>query len=242
MTDATKIDFYDIRPQLGGHWWAIRYYNAHKWPLAFEHHVGSQAGAIERAKAFMAARNGGGEAGEICGGPGMSGARKASETAMVRVGAGEYLWRRGVGLDPMAALEMVPCIERWARRYQWPGLLNGADKCDLAQAGFLGAAKAAKTFDPARGAFGTWAQLHIRTEMQTLCGYRRTKAGRHAPQPMAAPGAEIGGPMSDGREWEKKVESKILAAELLAALPAHKRRMLCRCFGLDERAAMGRLK
>lgn len=44
---------------------------------------------------------------------------------------------------------------------------------DLEQAGFIGLSDAAKTWDPARGAWSTWASFHIRGAMIEALGLRR---------------------------------------------------------------------
>jgi DNA-directed RNA polymerase specialized sigma24 family protein len=89
----------------------------------------------------------------------------------VTVGVGVYEWTAGQGLDPAAVTEMGPVIGRLVGGYlRKAAVLGGGGRSDLVQAGFVGALRAAKTFDPARGmGFASWAALRARDEMRALC-------------------------------------------------------------------------
>jgi DNA-directed RNA polymerase specialized sigma24 family protein len=88
---------------------------------------------------------------------------------MVKVGAGEYRWDEGAGLDPAAVLELGPMIGRLAKDYAKKTACVRVEPDDLKQAGFLGALNAARTYRPDKGmAFASWASLRARDEMRSL--------------------------------------------------------------------------
>lgn len=65
-------------------------------------------------------------------------------------------------------------IGLWVRRYA-PLCSAVCAPEDLEQAGFLGLVEAAKTWDPTKGAWSTWASYYIRKAMQDALGvYRKT--------------------------------------------------------------------
>ena len=75
----------------------------------------------------------------------------------------EKLYREHVGLICM-----------WCNHYA-PMCNATCDKDDLLQAGFLGLVDAVETWEPARGAWSTWASFYIRDAMRDALGLRRKR-------------------------------------------------------------------
>lgn len=91
-------------------------------------------------------------------------------------------------------------VRKMSRRYLYYGRRNGAvDLEDLRQCGFLAVERAAREYEPGKGAFGTLLDLHFKREAHSLLGLRgRVRREHYAAVSMAAPvGGEDGLTLED---------------------------------------------
>jgi len=91
------------------------------------------------------------------------------DTQAVTIQGQTYAWSQVEGLAPEAVLTLKPWIVKCAKRYLNKATALNLDLEDVVQAGTLGALKAAKSYNPDRSAFVTWATPRIKKEMALLC-------------------------------------------------------------------------
>ena len=143
----------------------------------------------------------------------------------VEVRGKAYSWAAGEGLDPAAVLELGPWITACARAYLRSAAERGMGLEDLAQAGALGALKAARSYDPDKGkTYLSWATRRIRDEMAALCR-------RPAHQSLDEGGAEA----ADGGAPDP--DKAIEAAQAMKGLPLRERGLLAAHFGIGTGCA-----
>jgi len=164
----------------------------------------------------------------------------------VKVGRGSYLWTPGVGLDTAAVLELAGFIRRMALRYRYPALvLTNGGLDDLDQAGYLGALKVAKTFDPSHGAsFLTYAAYAINKAICELAT-GKTNGRQENKQPDAALDALIeAGAWDPGIEATAEIEAyeaerTALLWRILAEIPQRRALFLRLFYSMEARADKG---
>lgn len=149
----------------------------------------------------------------------------------VAVGAGVYAWTEAEGLNPDAVLAVAPMIGRLAKEFRRWGATVGAYPEDLRQAGFVGALRAARTFDPARGmCFSSWASYRARDAMEALCrGMFCLSLDSPAGDGLDDLGDLLGDPGAPG---EDGLAAAMDAELVLGRLDADDRELLARRYGL----------
>ncbi|MEA5013138.1 MAG: sigma-70 family RNA polymerase sigma factor [Candidatus Limiplasma sp.] len=112
-----------------------------------------------------------------------------------------------------------------AKRYL-PLCDRATDIDDLMQAGHIGVIRAEKTYNPSKGAFGTWAGYYIQSELQAALGLRgaRIRAHREAvslDEPHGEEGGTLAETISDpSANFEEKQEAEELRAVVRARVEA----------------------
>jgi DNA-directed RNA polymerase specialized sigma subunit len=152
------------------------------------------------------------------------------EETIVTIQGRGYAWSREGGLDPAAVLTLRRWIARLAAaRMPFAAALR-LEMSDLEQAGAVGALRAARTYDPARGrTFLSWATPKVRTEMGALL------AGR---ADMGSGGGEEGGGEGEDEDQAAPCDDALLTGQILGRLPARDGALLERFYGLRGRGPL----
>jgi len=145
-------------------------------------------------------------------------------TQQVEVNGQNYLWTAEDGLDTAAVLELHRWIVTIALNYRRKAELLNFDMTDLIQAGYIGALRAAATYDPTKGAsYITWATYKITEEISEQCRW---------PIVESIENREIAD-VSSFADAELEME----VSKYLSAIPTSDRDILAHRFGLHGRDA-----